>query len=631
MKHAPHRFTAPLLFAFLLAGCGEPIGVRPTDDQAWFRAASTNALTSSSPSVYATQFLAERGLVDKHRKSPREVLTAIREELCADSSREAAGVLAELSYLEAKRPWLDPKEALRLHADVVVYAYSYLFDGKLGAAPSPFDARFRLACDLYNRSLARLIREARERNAHWGDALQFQTSVGHLDIQYGHNEMAWGPGAYHDVRTVYEFEVRGIENHYRTSGLGVPVLMLRKPPPPEEQTPQERFLPRQVDEVDPATILLTLHESVCDSRGPESAITATIDIFDPIETVETRIGDSCVQLETDLTTPLAYMLEHAPRTSGMTGLLDVPAWENRRGLYMLHPYRPGKIPVVFVHGLLSSPITWLEMINDLGGDPEIREHYQIWYFMYPTGNPILYSSAQLRRSLLDARAVFDPEGNDPAFNQMMLVGHSMGGLLSRLCIQESGGKLWHLVTDKSLNDLHIPEAERGLLRDVFFFDPVPSVRRVIFIATPHRGSGLADLSLTQSFSSMIKLPAQVNNVLADLQENLPDAKRSFEKRHVTSLAGLSPENPMLMALDSLQINPNVTYHSIIANHVAADTPGGTDTIVPYNSATLAGAASEKIIKGTHTCTDEPAVIREVRRILLEHADAEEPRHGAAAH
>jgi pimeloyl-ACP methyl ester carboxylesterase len=327
------------------------------------------------------------------------------------------------------------------------------------------------------------------------------------------------------------------------------------------------------------------------------------------------------------------MMIHGKHRSGLTGLFEGQKWESDQGLYMLHPYQADKVPVVFVHGLMSQPEVWLAMVNDLRGDSVLREHYQFWAFLYPTGNPILYSAHLLRQDLLDARETVDPEHDDPAFNQMVLVGHSMGGILSRLMITSSGSAFYDAVTGTPLEDLGLPAEDTQLLRDVFFFEPLPFIRRAVFIATPHRGSDLADLGLIEIFIRSIVLPGRVHSLTSRFIQALAgtgQARRLIE-RIPTSIDGLSPGSALSEAIDQTVISPTVPYHSIIANHKAADTPGDSDKVVPYESSHVDGAESELIVKDTHGCTDNPLVIREVRRILLKHLEESGLRRAPSVH
>ena len=177
----------------------------------------------------------------------------------------------------------------------------------------------------------------------------------------------------------------------------------------------------------------------------------------------------------------------------------IPASRFEAGtLSLVSPYVRGKIPVVLIHGLGSSPRSWAPMIEGLQADPILREHYQFWTFGYPTGEPILYSAFVLRRALLQARAQFDADGSDPAFDRMVLIGHSLGGLLAKLMAQDSRSRLWETISAQPADRLDGPAEAREILRRAFLFKPLPGVRRLIFIATPHRGSRVDRAPSTRS-------------------------------------------------------------------------------------------------------------------------------------
>ncbi|UCG32775.1 MAG: hypothetical protein JSU68_14050 [Phycisphaerales bacterium] len=611
------------LVVVMLTGCAQPVGVRRTSDEAWFQRMQRNALNSNSPSHTTGQYLRQRDLDGTQVWHPEDVLEELVTEFYVSPSRNCAAVLAELCYLRAKKEdiW-KPEEAAKLYTTSMLFACAYLFDEELGAAPSAYDPRFRLACDLYNRSLAKLVLRVTESGGRWGDEIRLESLIGPVQLAYGVRELHWAPGEYHEAHTVYEYEVEGLSNQFRTAGLGVPGILLRKPPPEGEGTVYDRFLPNQMDQTYPVTVVLQTEGSIRSRLAEGETHRTMVNLYDPMKTNVIEIGGRQVELETDITTPLAYWLDKAPKLRGIEGFLDVEAWDRQRGLYMFEPYQPEKIPVVFVHGLVSRPMTWLLMVNDLLGDRELRERYQIWWFLYPTGNPVIYSARTLRNSLLEVQHTFDPDGNDPAFQQMVLVGHSMGGLLSRTMVQSSGDRLWSAITDVPVDDLDISDREKQFLREIFFYEPLPFVKRVVFIATPHRGSTLADLWIARQAASKVKLPIELVDAAEEVKAALLKADPSLEgklrKRVSTSIEGLSPESREGRIMAEIPIAPWVTYHSIIANSKAADTPGGTDTVVPYESSHLNGAASERIVKGTHTCTGHPLVILEVKRILMEH-------------
>jgi hypothetical protein len=158
------------------------------------------------------------------------------------------------------------------------------------------------------------------------------------------------------------------------------------------------------------------------------------------------------------------------------------------------------------------------------------------------------------------------------------------------------------------------------LRQAFLFKPLPGVRRLIFIATPHRGSRLDRGAIHALGSRLIRHADPVQQAYATLlANNRPDFFRAtFRQGLATSVDQLTWDHPLLLALRDAGIDPAVPYHSIIADRRDPPRAGGTDGVVPYASAHLDGAASERLIHGGHLCQDHPLVIRECRRILAEH-------------
>jgi pimeloyl-ACP methyl ester carboxylesterase len=291
------------------------------------------------------------------------------------------------------------------------------------------------------------------------------------------------------------------------------------------------------------------------------------------------------------------------------------------GLSLLLPYRRGKIPVVFIHGLWANPTSWSRMIESLETDAALSDRYQFWTFGYSTGDPLPHSAALLRRDLDEVRRKFDPDRSDAAFDRMVVVGHSMGGLVTKMMVQDSGTHLWRLVSDRPIDELAGEPADRELFRRALIFKPRPEVRRVVFIATPHRGSRVDRGGLERLGSRLVRLPdplrASHGRLLA---RNAPEFfTERFRKGLPTSIDELEWQSPILLRLDELGLAPTIKAHSIIADRRNPPGAGGSDGLVPYESAHLNGVASESLVSSGHLCQDHPAVIREVRRILEEHA------------
>ena len=263
------------------------------------------------------------------------------------------------------------------------------------------------------------------------------------------------------------------------------------------------------------------------------------------------------------------------------------------------------------------------MIGELEADAALRDRYQFWTFGYSTGDPLPYSASLLRRDLDEARRKLDPDRADAAFDRMVVVGHSMGGLLAKMMVQESGTRLWQLFSERPAGDLAGDPADCELFRSALIYKPRPEVRRVVFIATPHRGSRVDRGGLERLGSRLVRLPdplrATHDRLLA---RNGPDFfTERFRKGLPTSIDELEWRSPILVRLDELGLAPTIKAHSIIADRRHPPGAGGSDGLVTYESAHLQGVASESLVASGHLCQDHPAVIREVGRILAEHAGA----------
>ncbi len=309
------------------------------------------------------------------------------------------------------------------------------------------------------------------------------------------------------------------------------------------------------------------------------------------------------------------------------GLLD-PGWvEGLQGLYMVHPYRPGKIPIVFIHGLRSTPLAWLKVINEIWGDPVLRERYQVWLYVYPTGKPIPSTASRLREDLAELRQTIDPGRADPVLDRMVLVGHSMGGLLAKMMILESGDAVWRLFSNRPFDELQAPPDRRERLGKAMFFSPVSSVARIVFIATPHRGSEMGDELIGRITDRLIRLPRDLR---ASYRWLMASNGRDFFTPMLrdgipTSIAELRLDNPLLTTLRSLPRREEVPVHSIIGRKdPSVPLEQSSDGVVPYVSAHIDWARSELVVKGDHMCQDLPETIHEIRRILAVHL-AETPR------
>lgn len=587
-------------------------------------------LTSYSgpqPSGRTIQLLRVYNLSDDLKGDSRPLLEKLQRFADREPSADKIYALSELAYLGAmKAEKTDPRTAIDLYGASVLHAYAYLFDDRFARTRNCYDPQFRGACELYNSALESALRIiCKNRELLPGTSKTIHTAAGTWDITCVLQGGNWSPKDFDHFEFVSDYEMKGLKNHYQTRGLGVPLIAVRKsykgePTAARYYSPELSF---------PVTAFLRPLPGNTETGRSQGLL----ELYDPLATIDTRVGNLNVPLESDLTTPLAYFLSKVPLESMATiGLLHPEKLLTLRpdrqttwmGLYMVQPYEPRKIPVLLVHGLWSSPMTWMEMFNDLRSSPDVRRHYQFWFYLYPTNQPFWLSAAQLRRDLADVRQVLDPEHREPALDQMVLVGHSMGGLISRSQTLESGNAYWNLASHMPFEQVKSEPDTRSKLQDTFFFHPNPSIRRVVTIATPHHGSTFSNQTTQYLLGKILHLPETLVNAQQKLFRDNKDLLYNGSLLKVeTSIDSLSPISPIFPVLLASPSPPWVKYHNIIGERPSTWwlSPLGshTDGVVAVDSARIDGVASELVVPADHTTVHcHPLAVLEVRRILHEH-------------
>ncbi len=585
------------------------------------------------------QLLRVYNLSDQLQGDHRPLLKKLRAIAERDPSAEIVYAMSEVAFLGAKKvESQDKRAALDLYGAAVLHAYDYLFDPRLAETRNPYDPSYRGACDLYNGALESALRiVCAKKELLPGSTKTISTASGSWDVVVRLRGSRWQPADFERFEFVSDYDINGLRNLYLTHGLGVPLIAVRhsyagepaaaKFYPTAMSFPVTAFL-RPVSKIDPATGQIAARNQ------------CVLELYDPLTTNEIAIAGQRVPLESDLTTPLAYFLSRPEMnlesfaTKGLLHpeqLLEIPQPGVRAavGLYMVQPYEPGKIPVLMVHGLWSTPMTWMEMFNDLRSQPAIRERYQFWFYMYPTAQPFWLSAAQLRRDLVQVRQVLDPLHQEPALDQMVLVGHSMGGLVSRMQTVQGGDAYWRLVSREPLSKIKADAAVRQRLAETFYFQPNPSIRRVVSIGTPFRGSPFSDQKTQWLLAQLIHLPTKVVNSQQELfRENSGAFPGDSLLRVDTSIDSLSPGASIFSVLLASRRPPWVQYHNIVGlvpeQSWLRRLSGTGDGVVPLSSAHLDDAASEITVSADHTTVhSHPAAVLEVRRVLLDHlADLE---------
>ena len=290
---------------------------------------------------------------------------------------------------------------------------------------------------------------------------------------------------------------------------------------------------------------------------------------------------------------------------------------DRPHLYLMQPYDPNRRIIVMIHGLASSPEAWANVANELMGDEDIRRNFQIWQVYYPTNVPIPFNHYAIRKTLRSAMDHFDPSGNAAASRNMVLIGHSMGGVISRLMVSSSDQELLRSVqSDQGLNGATRSNLQANLA-SVFSFEPIPNVERAIFLAAPHRGTEVAGGWMARMFSKWIRLPKDLLSSVTH-EDDVDGSKDKARRPLLNAVNNLDSDDPFIRIAADLPISPSIRYHSIIARSDPTDTiERSSDGLVPYWSAHLPAATSEKLITSGHSVQETAPAIIELRRILHE--------------
>jgi pimeloyl-ACP methyl ester carboxylesterase len=409
----------------------------------------------------------------------------------------------------------------------------------------------------------------------------------------------WRPQEY-DLIPANELDVRGrfVLPRLTREGAGTALVAVRKARAPQLPLP---FAPPRLY----AAVTAIAHFT---GRKCE------IEFIDPLATETVNISGRTLPLQADFTAPIALGLsrEH-PEKIGFAAMLNPENLAYRQRLIQVQPYDPRKVPVVFVHGLQDTPATWTPMISALWADPVLRRNYQVCVFSYPSGYPIPYSALLLRRELNAFERAF------PHHRPIVLVGHSMGGIISRLMVTDSGGdKLWRYFFGKPPAQTKLSPQSKALAEEGLIFKARRDVAQAIFISTPHRGSVIAQNPIGRFASGLIRKSVRFMGAGGELLQATvvhDDPTMLKLNRLPNSIDTLSPNDPFVREINTLPIAKGIPYHSIIGDRGRGDTPHSSDGVVPYWSSHLDGAESETIVPAGHTAHRNREGIAEVMRIL----------------
>jgi hypothetical protein len=452
---------------------------------------------------------------------------------------------------------------------------------------------------LYNQAttgLTVLLRSA-DNGRLWNRRLTLTsgTTTYHLRFAAGTRDGIWEPNYFTTITAAASVPDKSIHHRNRQDGVGGALVGVHK------TQPLEAFSPK-IGVTAPVTATLNF-------KGHD----ATLTLLDPGTKPKAPLAGTARTLDADFSAPLAYYPNLSEWWNGIMGALRVNAYMSTTGLYMLQPYNPDRIPLVFVHGLISTARMWRSVINEVESDPTLRGRYQCMVFAYPTGNPPAYSALRLREELAKFRKLH------PQTRGYVLVGHSMGGLISHMQTTTVTRETWNIIGKNKASKFFKAVKKGSLVDKAVVFDANPHVSRVVFICTPHRGSEMALSRLGELGRRLISLPLDLTSTITGSLVEAIAMVTGSPKGLPNSVSGLAPTNPMLKVLDTKPIS--APHHSIIGDCGKGDTPNSTDGVVKYWSSHLSGALSEKIVPGPHGACELPETIAELRRILHLHLKA----------
>jgi pimeloyl-ACP methyl ester carboxylesterase len=603
-----------------ITACTAPFAIRRLSPQDAQLALTGNVLTTGEISGFTEIVLRRYDLLDSYKDDPEAALSALRAGAIAKpGSADELFALAELSYRHAEKT--AGHCCRRPHyLAAALYAYALLFPGP-GIEPLELiDARTRIAADIYNRALA----EAFETNGGNDVALAggvFPLPFGSIELDFDPTSLKFGDGHFEDFMRVADFEVKGLINRYRKAGIGAPLAPTFKAP---EGSPMRRYISPHLRV--PSTVLLRFDDPRQQIRTDN--IRGRLDFYSFSSDASVSIDGREVPLESEPSAAFAAFIADSKFWDGeLANFLGRTLKVSKSSkLTALEPQR-GRIPLVFVHGTNSSPARWADMANDLLNDRSIHTRYAFWFFEYTSSNPIAYSALGLRQELTDAMALLAEATGNACLNSMVVMGHSQGGLLTKMTAIDSGDEFWKGISSRPFDEVKMPDDTRHLLQDALFVKPLPFVKRVIFVATPHRGSFLAGPQFVRRLiERLVTLPVDVLRIGTDLAGAMVGYESETAAlsmgRIPTSIDNMSPGNRFIQALSAIPVAPGIAANSIVPVKEGFDPyQEGNDGVVKYTSAHIEPVASELVVRSPHSVQSNPHAIEEVRRILLEHAAA----------
>jgi pimeloyl-ACP methyl ester carboxylesterase len=628
-----YSFRAPfvaMLSFILLGGCAgvKTISVSTNDYMSQRRG---DILTTGEISSAVGVALQVVGISEKQcRARPQQCRSQLADNIGLDDEQRMS-TLAELWLQEAlsiektiNKEVLN-EDVLNAYLESARHAYAYLFLTQRSPSQRALEDRQTQVRDYYNFAVQQTVTHAFnhypkrlhdsiDEQGKFRIASKKWTIVGQLnEVRLAEHQQI--P---EQLIPASSLTFKGLRNQYRRDGIGAELVAVTAKRVVNTYSREEAF-----SETPFPAITAVLRFSGNTLEEVLSRQDVELLAFDPYRRSNVLLAGTQVPLAANFTSGYGLWLARSgfARQSLLTLAGRGEVLEKPR-VYLMQPYDPKRRVIIMLHGLASSPEAWINVANEVLGDETLRKNFQVWQVYYPTNAPLAFNQNAIRQAIQGTLQAFDPEGHNPASQNVVLIGHSMGGVLARLLISDSGDHFWQpIVKMYGLEGERKEEAQKKL-RNYVWFKPMPEVSRAIFIAAPHRGTPFAENFFSRWVAGIVKLPVSILGRMTEIAQLLVDpssANAAPLTRPLNSISNLSDQDPFIRLAADLPISKQVPYHSIIGNNTPAlSLQLSSDGVVPYSSSHLAGAQSEKVIRSGHSVQDAPTAIVEVRRILHEY-------------
>ena len=611
------RLCALLCAAALLSGCAAVTvsAISPAD---YLQQRRGDILTTGKLSAAASEVLriigSDIAACEANTGSCRADLA--RSELLSDEQRLAtlSELWLESALAEEKQGGHASAELLAAWLESARYAYAYLFYTARTPGQRAFEERQTQIRDYYNYAVQKAVGNLfRHRGEYRPDGHVIRVAGWEIDSELSALRLPADGTLPDELLPATSLSFSGVRNVYRRDGFGADLVAVM----PKPRKSAEGYVPYQETRFPVVTALIRFEGSSLQEVLATQQL--LVMLVDPTRSETARLAGQDLPVAANFTAGYGLWLARSGfGVQALRTLFGRADGISRPQVHLMQPYDPAKRTIVMLHGLASSPEAWINVANELMGDEQLRRRYQIWQVYYPSNAPLAANNAAIRQALQATLAQFDPSAKAPAANDMVLIGHSMGGVLARLMVSDANTTLLDAITEEYNLKGNKAEKVRAGLAPYLNFTAMPQVNRAIFIAAPHRGTSFANHKVARWIANLITLPINMLDQLSDAAGSLAqlDTGSSEPLRIPNSIDNLSDKDPFVRLVADLPISPKVRYHSIMGN----DTPDlplaeSSDGVVPYASAHLDGALSEKVIPSWHSVQESPQAILEIRRIL----------------